>query len=258
MQESPSATALIRAFSSEKNTLELIRAKWQAAIQISTEQTTSGSLANVAVGAMPDIASGLVLLVGAYLTIIGQWTLGSLLAFLSFLSYAYGPARYLVTANMQLQSALAYLEHISLLFDIVPEENLGTGEVVNRLRGQVDFQDVSFAYNPQDPVLKDISFHVDPGARIAIVGPSGVGKTTLFSLILRFYKPSQEEILFDERSASTYEVNSLRHRIGYVAQNPIPLSGTIMDNLRYGDADASEEQVIRATQVTGIHDFIAS
>lgn len=257
MQESLSATSLIKAFSSEKSTLKRIRAEWQAAVQISMEQTSIGAVANLVIGAMPDIASGIVLLVGAYLTIIGQWTLGSLLAFLSYLGYVYGPALYLATANLQLQSALASLERISVLFDIVPEENLGTGETIQHLKGQVDFQGVSFAYNPEEPVLEDISFHVDPGARIAIVGPSGVGKTTLVSLILRFYKPSHGEILFDERPASDYEVGSLRQRIGYVSQSTLVLSGSIMDNLRYGNPEASEEQVIKATQVAGIHDFIA-
>jgi subfamily B ATP-binding cassette protein MsbA len=258
MQESLSATSLIKAFSSEKSTLERIRTEWQTAIQISMEQTTISALANLAIGAMPDIASGIVLLVGGYLTIIGQWTLGSLLAFLAYLGYVYGPALYLATANMQLQSALASLERISVLFDIVPEENLATSEVIHRLRGEVDFKDVSFAYNPQEPVLKDVSFHVDPGNQIAIVGPSGVGKTTLVSLILRFYKPTQGEILFDGRPAHEYEVKSLRKRIGYVSQSPLLLSGTILENLRYGDPDASEEQVMRATQVAGIHDFITS
>ncbi len=258
MQESLSATALIKAFSSEKNTLERIRAEWQTAIQISMEQTTIGTLANLAIAAMPDIASGIALLVGAYLIIMGQWTLGSMLAFLSYLDYVYGPARYLATANLDLQNALAALERVSVLFDIVPEDNLGIGEVVNHLNGEVDFKDVCFAYNPQEPILKNLSFHVAPGEHVAIVGPSGVGKTTLVSLILRFYKPSQGDILFDQRSASVYEVNSLRQRIGYVSQNTLLLSGTIMENLRYGNPDASQDQIVQATQVAGIHEFITN
>lgn len=258
MQESLSATSLIKAFSSEKQTLQRIRLEWQTAMQITMEQATIGSLANVAIGALPDIASGIVLLVGAYLVILGQWTLGSLLAFLSYLGYVFGPTLDLATANLQLQGALAALERISVLFDIVPEENLGTGEVIAHLDGQVDFEDVSFAYNPDEPVLKDLSFHVAPGERVAIVGPSGVGKTTLVSLILRFYKPSQGEVFFDGRPASEYEVSSLRQRIGYVSQNTTLLSGTIMDNLRYGNLDASEEQIYQATRVAGIHNFITS
>ena len=258
LQESLSATSLIKAFSSEKQTLQRIQLEWKTAIQIAMEQATIGSLANVAIGAMPDITNAIVLVVGAYLTIMGEWTLGSLLAFLSYLGYVFGPTLDLATANLQFQNARAALERISVLFDIVPEENLGTGEVVKRLNGEVDFQNVSFAYNPQEPVLKDLSFHVKAGERVAIVGPSGVGKTTLVSLILRFYKPSEGEILFDGRPAAVYEVSSLRQRIGYVSQNTMLLSGTIMDNLRYGNQDASEEQILDAARIAGIHNFITN
>jgi ABC-type multidrug transport system fused ATPase/permease subunit len=258
MQESLSATSLIKAFSSEKQTLQRIRTEWQTAIQIVMEQATIGSLANLAIGALPDIASGIVLVIGAYLIIIGQWTLGSLMAFLSYLGFVYGPTVDLAMANFQFQSALAALERVSVLFDIVPEDNIGTGEVVKHLKGEVDFLNVSFAYNPQEPILTNLSFHVAPGDHVAIVGPSGVGKTTLVSLILRFYKPSLGDILFDGRSASEYEVNSLRQRIGYVSQNTLLLSGTILDNLRYGNPDASQEQIVQATRVAGIHDFITS
>lgn len=93
---------------------------------------------------------------------------------------------------------------------------------------------------------------------MAIVGPSGVGKTTLMSLILRFYRPASGEIYFDGRPASDYEVGSLRRRIGYVSQSTLLLSDTIMENLRYGNPEASEEQVIRASKAAGIHEFIKS
>jgi subfamily B ATP-binding cassette protein MsbA len=258
MQESLSATSLIKAFVSEKREVDRIMSELRAAFQISLERVAVGSVANLTQSTLGYVAKFVVLVVGAYEVIVGDWSLGSLLAFQAYLGYVYGPAQFLADTNLQLQDALAALERVSALFDIVPEENLDTGKKVERLRGAVEFKNVSFSYDGREPVLQDVSCLIHPGEHAAIVGPSGVGKTTLVSLILRFYKPTQGEIWFDGQPASEYEVRSLRQRIGYVSQSTLLLSGTISDNLRYGNLEASEKQVVRAARVAGIHDFIVS
>jgi ABC-type multidrug transport system fused ATPase/permease subunit len=256
MQESLSATSLIKAFASERREVDRIMSEQRQAFQISLEQVAVGSAAALSISTIADVARLVVLLAGGYLVIMGNWTLGSLLAFQSYLGYVYDPASYLATASLQLQSALAALERISALYDIVPEET-GKGLPVERLRGEVELRQVSFAYSGSEPVLEDVSCSVQPGERVALVGPSGVGKTTLVSLLLRFYQPTQGEIWFDGRPASAYELASLRQRIGYVAQSTLLLSGTVRENLRYGNPEASHEEVVRAARVAGIHDFIA-
>jgi len=255
-QESLSSVSLIKAFSSEVRTLSRLMSELRSAFQITMEQTAVWSVANLIINSLPGLARIVLLALGGYWVIVDHWSLGSMLAFQAYLAYVFGPAQFLSAANLELQNALASFERVSALFDIVPEENVGIGAKVGRLRGEVEFRNVSFSYAGRDPVLKEVSFSIRPGERVAIVGPSGVGKTTLVSLILRFYKPTSGEIFFDGRPAADFEVGSLRQRIGYVSQNPILLSGTIIENLRYGNPEASEEQVIRAAEVAGIHNFV--
>lgn len=256
LQESLSSVSLIKAFSSELRTVGRLMSELRAARQISLERSTISSIATLLINSMPGIARAIVLSLGAYWIIQGQWSLGSLLAFQAYLGYVFGPAQFLATANLQLQNALAAMERVSGLFEIVPEESVDTGTTVERLTGEIEFRNVSFSYHANEPVLKDVSSHIRPGEHMAIVGPSGVGKTTLVSLILRFYRPTAGEIYFDGRPASDYEVGSLRGRIGYVSQSTLLLSGTIMENLQYGNPEATEDQVVRAAKVAGIHEFI--
>jgi len=258
LQESLSSVSLIKAFSTEARTVKRFITQLTEAFHLSLEQTTVSSVANLVINSMPGMAKLIVLALGAYWVIQGHWSLGSLLAFIAYLAYVFGPAQFLASANLQLQNARAALERVSALYDIIPEENIGEGEKTERLRGEIEFKKVSFSYDEREPILNNISFRIQPGERVAIVGPSGVGKTTLLSLILRFYKPSAGEIYFDGRPAEYYEVGSLRRRIGYVSQSALLLSGTIRENLRYGNPEASEEEIVRAATVADIHDFIVS
>jgi ABC-type multidrug transport system fused ATPase/permease subunit len=258
LQESLAATLLIKTFASEQRTVRRMIYEWKVAQQHNLEQVTVGSLANFLISALPSLASGVVFVAGAYWVIQGRWTFGSMSAFLGYLGFVYGPAMALASTNLQMQSALASLSRVSALYSIVPEQVAGMGEMVEQLKGEVEFKEATFSYDGRDTVLENLSFHVAPGEHIAIVGPSGVGKTTLISLILRLYQPTKGDILFDGRPASEYELGSLRQRIGYVPQVSLLVAGTILENLRYGNVDADEAQVIQAVKTAGIHDFIIS
>ncbi len=258
VQESLAQTSLIKAFATEKRTLNSLMGKFRASQQLGMEQNSLGSLANLVIGFGPDLAGLIVMAGGAYLIIRGQWTIGSLLAFQSYVGFVFGPAHFLATANFQWQGAVASLERVSALFDVVPEESSGQGVKAERLEGAVEFRDVSFSYNGRETVLDRVSFSVRAGEHVAIVGPSGVGKTTLVSLLLQFYRPQKGQVVIDGRPAAEYELHSLRQRIGYVPQAPTLLSGTIADNLRYGDPEATDAEVEAAARAAGIHEFVAS
>ena len=257
-QESLSSITLIKAFAAEGKTLQQLMGSLKSALNISIEQSTVNALANMAITSLPGIARAAVLFIGAYWVIIGHWSLGSLFAYQAYLVYVFEPAQFLATANLEMQTALASANRIANLFDIIPEENTGQGKIVTRLAGNIEFKQVCFAYDANAPILEDINFSIRAGERIAIVGASGDGKTTLISLILRFYKPTGGEILFDGQPASFYNVGSLRERLGYVPQQNWLLAGTIMDNIIYGNPAAGAAEAIEAAKNAGIHDFIAT
>ncbi len=257
VQESLSENTLIKAYGNEERTRNNLMASIRSVFQINLEQKVINSLAGLAINSIPGIARIITLAVGAFWIIKGQWTIGSLLAFQAYLAYVFGPAQFLASFNLQFQKALAALERVSALFAIVPEDNEDIGRKVDKLAGDIEFKNVSFGYNGYEPLLKGISLHIHPGERVALVGPSGIGKTTLISLILRFYRTTIGEIYFDSQPASHYNTQALRRRIGYASQNPKIMDGTVFDNLGYGDPDADREQIVQAAKFAAIHTDIA-
>ena len=257
-QETLASIPLIKAFVSESRESDRVISEVQKSQKLAMEQNVVGSVANSVLNLVPDIAKVVVLLVGAYLAIRGQWTLGSLLAFQSYMAYVYGPALALASVNLQLQGALVSLDRVSNLLEVVPEQKEGEGKVVNHLTGDIQFANVTFAYGKDDEVLEDISFHISPGEHLAIVGPSGVGKTTLLSLLMRFYLPQKGEIYFDHQPASEYNLDSLRQRIGLISQTNFLMAGSIRTNLCYGNFDATQEEIEHAVKIAGIYDYIVN
>jgi len=255
-QEVIGSIPLIKSFSTEKQAVNQITTEIKRNNQLANERYMLSSLNGIVQNILPQITGFFVLGFGAYWVIKGVWSLGTLIAFRSYLGYVYGPVSFLASSANQLQSSRAALQRTAALFEAIPEAHTDDGKMVEKMNGQVEFRNVSFSYDPEKPVLQNISLKVQPGEDWAIVGESGIGKTTMISLIMRFYIPTSGEVYFDSTPASELNVRSLRSRIGYVPQSTLLLSGKIIDNLKYGNQNATIEDVVNAAKTADIHNFI--
>jgi ABC-type bacteriocin/lantibiotic exporter with double-glycine peptidase domain len=256
--EAFSSVPLIKAFAAEQRTLGKLTEQLRKRIAMNYEQVSISSLSQAVNRLTPVIARLLVLIAGSFLVIDGQWQIGTLVAFLAYLNYVYSPVTNLSSNVCQLETARATLDRIASLFEMLSEDNTDEGLPAVKFKGEIEFKNVSFAYDAANPVLSDISFKIDPGEHWVVTGSSGIGKTTLISLILRFYKPQKGEIFFDDAASSEFNVRSLRQRFGYVSQSTCLQSGSVMENLKYGNPEASENDVVKAAKTADIHDFIKS
>jgi ABC-type multidrug transport system fused ATPase/permease subunit len=193
---------------------------------------------------------------GGLLMVTGQSTLGVLVAFLAYITRFFQPIRTLTQFYNQLQAATAAAEKVfELLDEPVTIKEVAHPLVLNTVRGEVEFRDVSFSYG-REPVLQGVSFHAAPGEMVAMVGHTGAGKTTVASLLARFYDPVSGAVLLDGHDLRELAFETLRGSIGLVLQDNFLFSGTIADNIRYGRASASDEEVVAASRVANAHDFI--
>jgi len=206
------------------------------------------------------IAAGtaLVMWVGAQRVISGLITPGDIIMFTSYLRAVYKPVRKMAALSARSAKAIVGGERLVEILRTPVEEDAPSCRAANDLRGAVAFDDVSFSYNGDDPVLRRISFDIPAGARVALVGPSGAGKSSLVSLIPRLYEPGSGRVLIDGRDARLYARRSLRERIAVVFQDSLLLGLSVRENIAFGMASASDEQIERAARLARIHDRVVA
>jgi ATP-binding cassette, subfamily B, multidrug efflux pump len=184
--------------------------------------------------------------------------IGSLIAITSYVGRFWNPINTLASFYNSLLTAISYLERI---FETIDEpitvKDAADAVEMPPVRGEVEFKDVHFSYEKNGPeILKGVSFHVSPGQTFAIVGPTGAGKSTIVSLISRFYNLTSGKILIDSHDINKVTIESLRKQMGVMMQDSFIFSGTIMDNIRYGNSTATDEQVVTAAKTVCAHEFI--
>lgn len=211
-----------------------------------------------AINTVTDIGPLIVIGYGASLAINGSITVGTLAAFVSYLEQLYGPLRRLVSSFTTLTQSFASMDRVFQLFDEPYDiKNIEGAQPINIKNGNIQFRDVSFRYNKEEKdVLQHINLKVNHGETVAFVGMSGGGKSTLISLIPRFYDVTQGAITIDGHNIKSFETSSLRRQIGMVQQDNILFSDTVKENILLGRPDATFEEVMEAAKMANAHDFI--
>ncbi|MDO8617033.1 MAG: ABC transporter ATP-binding protein [Dehalococcoidia bacterium] len=204
-----------------------------------------------------SIATALVIVFGGMRVLDGSLTVGTVVAFALYVQRFFDPVRDLVLQYTQLQRAMAGGQRIFEVLDTQPEiVDAAAAAELPDIGGEVVFDHVSFGYVPGIRVLDDISLHVKPGETVALVGQTGAGKTTLTSLVARFYDVTEGRLLIDGHDVREIKHESLARRLGIVLQDPFLFSGTVRENIRYGRLDATGEEITEAARTVGAHDFI--
>jgi len=200
-----------------------------------------------------------VIFYGGLLALRGETTVGQIQAFIGYVTFMIWPVQEMARVFAQMQQSIASGERVFSLLDAVPEVQDKPGALeTTHLEGDILFDDVTFYYEAGKPVLKEFNLRVRPGDTIALVGPTGGGKSTIVNLLCRFYEPKEGRILFGEHDYTDLTQHAIQSRIGMVLQTPHLFSGTIRENLRYGRLDATDDELVEAARLAGAHEFIVT
>ncbi len=250
---------VVQSMNRQSRNLEVFDKKNQAHLSASLEANRLAATLLGPVELLTGVAIALTIYFGARMIADDTLAVGALIAFVLYIQRFFDPIRNLTMQYTQLQRSMASGSRIFDLLDAVPDLVDAPGaRDLPTLRGEIEFRDVSHSYVPGADVLKNVSFHIYPGETVAVVGPTGAGKTTLVSLLARFYEvaPGRGAILVDGHDIREVTRRPLSNQIGMGLQEPFLFSGTVRENIKYNHTDATDEQMIDAARAVGAHDFI--
>ena len=258
-QEALEAQRVVKAFGRADREEERFVRHSEAGVSAKVRTVLSEGTFNVLIALTTAAGSAAALFVGVRSVQAGTMTVGALVLVVSYLAQLYGPLESIGKRVAQLQNALASAARAYALLDETPEVTERPGSrAVGRVRGAVAFRSVSFAYPDGPEVLHDVSFEAAPGTRVGIAGRTGAGKSTLMSLLARFYDPTGGQVLLDGTDLRDYALDDLRRQYAIVLQESFLFSTTIAENIAYGRPGARHEDVVRAARAANAHGFISA
>jgi ABC-type multidrug transport system fused ATPase/permease subunit len=257
LQESLQSMQVVQAFGREERQAEQVRTASMNTVRAWLAARRTSSLLSPIVGLAIATCTGLVLWRGSLLIMAGTMTVGALTVFLAYLAKFFQPVRDLAQMTNSIAQVSVAFERVVALMDtdtVIPDDP--TARDPQKLRGDIAFHHVAFSYDVKTPVLRDISFTVERGQMLGVVGATGSGKSTLASLIPRFRDPDSGSITIDGVDIRQYPLRTPRGQIGFVLQETVLLRGTVRDNIAFGRPDATDDQIVEAAKLANAHEFI--
>ncbi len=247
---------VVQAFTRENYEHDRYRTVGKELVRAYQRSTTVGMAFQLLTGLVTAVGTAAVTYIGAKYALEGKLSAGDIIVFLSYLASLYGPINSITSTNETIQYAAAQADRVLDLMEMEPEVRDSPNARDFELRGRVRFDDVTFGYEKDRPVLKHLSFEANPGDVVAIVGPTGAGKTTLVNMLVRFFDPWSGSVSLDGNDLRDVKLRSLRNQVAMVLQDPYIFPFTAAENIAYSKPDARRDEVVAAAKAANAHDFI--